>query len=211
MDTGTKLGRYVITREIGSGGMGRVFAAHDDQLDREVALKVLLPEFCCDAERVERFKAEARAASALNHPNIITIYEIRESDGELFIVTEFVKGATLRELIDGGELTVSVTGSGRGGPNREYLLALAKALRGADHVWALAADSDGIDGSDDVAGGWIGPDTLVRAGAASLDPEDLLRRNDSAALFRTLGQEIKTGPTRTNVNDFRAILILPQK
>lgn len=109
MDTGTKLGRYVITREIGSGGMGQVFAAHDDQLDREVALKVLLPEFCCDAERVERFKAEARAASALNHPNIITIYEISEACDELFIVTEFVKGHTLRELIDSGELTVSET------------------------------------------------------------------------------------------------------
>jgi glycerate 2-kinase len=113
-------------------------------------------------------------------------------------------------LLSGGELTVSVTGSGSGGPNREYLLAMAQALRGADHIWALAGDSDGIDGSDDIAGGWIGPETLVRAGAASLDPEDLLRRNDSAALFRTLGQEIKTGPTRTNVNDFRAILILPQ-
>jgi glycerate 2-kinase len=114
-------------------------------------------------------------------------------------------------LLSGGELTVSVTGPGSGGPNREYLLAMAQALRGADHVWALAADSDGIDGSDDIAGGWIGPETLVRAGQASLDPEDLLRRNDSAALFRALGQEIKTGPTRTNVNDFRAILISPQK
>jgi hydroxypyruvate reductase len=114
-------------------------------------------------------------------------------------------------LLSGGELTVSVTGPGSGGPNREYLLAMAQALRGAEHVWALAADSDGIDGSDDIAGGWIGPETLVRAGEASLDPDDLLRRNDSAALFRALGQEIKTGPTRTNVNDFRVILILPQK
>jgi len=114
-------------------------------------------------------------------------------------------------LLSGGELTVSVTGTGSGGPNREYLLAMAQALRGADHLWTLAADSDGIDGSDDVAGGWIGPETLVRAGQAGLDPEDLSRRNDSAALFRTLGQEIKTGPTRTNVNDFRGILILPQK
>jgi glycerate 2-kinase len=114
-------------------------------------------------------------------------------------------------LLSGGELTVSVTGPGSGGPNREYLLAMAQALRGADHIWVLAADSDGIDGSDDIAGGWIGPETLVRAGQASLDPDDLSRRNDSAALFRALGQEIKTGPTRTNVNDFRAILILPQK
>ncbi len=114
-------------------------------------------------------------------------------------------------LLSGGELTVSVTGPGSGGPNREYLLALAQALRGADHIWALAADSDGIDGSDDVAGGWIGPDTQALAGKTGLDLENLSQRNDSAALFRTLGQEIKTGPTRTNVNDFRGILILPQK
>lgn len=113
-------------------------------------------------------------------------------------------------LISGGELTVSVTGPGSGGPNREYLLALTQALRGTDHIWALAADSDGIDGSDDVAGGWIGPDTQALAVKAGLDLDDLSRRNDSAALFRTLDQEIKTGPTRTNVNDFRAILILPQ-
>jgi hydroxypyruvate reductase len=103
-----------------------------------------------------------------------------------------------------------VTGLGSGGPNREYLLALAQALGGTDHIWALAADSDGIDGSDDVAGGWIGPDTQALASQAGLDLEHLSQRNDSAALFRALRQEIKTGPTRTNVNDFRAILILPQ-
>jgi len=104
MLSGTKLGRYEINRQIGVGGMGEVFLAHDSQLDRDVALKVLLPEFCCDLERVQRFKLEARAASALNHPNIITIHEIDETDDKLFIATEFVDGATLREKIEKGEL-----------------------------------------------------------------------------------------------------------
>jgi glycerate 2-kinase len=113
-------------------------------------------------------------------------------------------------LVSGGELTVRVRGQGRGGPNREYLLALARGLQGAAHIWAIACDSDGIDGSDAVAGGWIGPDTLARAQEARLDVSVLAARNDSAALFRSLGQEIVTGPTRTNVNDLRAILILPR-
>ena len=105
MLSGTKLGRYEIRQKIGAGGMGEVFLAHDAQLDRHVALKVLLPEFCCDLERVQRFKLEARAASALNHPNIITIHEIDELGDKLFIATEFVDGETLREKIEKGELS----------------------------------------------------------------------------------------------------------
>jgi hydroxypyruvate reductase len=112
-------------------------------------------------------------------------------------------------LLSGGELTVQVHGGGEGGRNREYLLALSRTLQGARRIWALAADSDGIDGSDTIAGGWIGPDTVTDAQAAGLDLKHLADRNDSARLFRTLGQEIVTGPTRTNVNDLRAILILP--
>ncbi|HSK73204.1 MAG TPA: LpqB family beta-propeller domain-containing protein [Pyrinomonadaceae bacterium] len=106
MLSGTKLGRYEIRRKIGTGGMGEVFLAHDEQLDRNVALKVLLPEFCCDDERVQRFKLEARAASALNHPNIITIHEIAEEGDRLYIATEFVDGLTLREKISKGDLTL---------------------------------------------------------------------------------------------------------
>jgi serine/threonine protein kinase len=105
MLSGTKLGRYEIRQKIGSGGMGEVYLAHDEQLDRKVALKVLLPEFCCDEERTNRFKLEAKAASALNHPNIITIYEVGVADERLFIATEFVDGITLRERINSGELT----------------------------------------------------------------------------------------------------------
>jgi len=105
MLSGTKLGRYEIRQKIGAGGMGEVYLVHDEQLDRNVALKVLLPEFCCDEERTERFKLEAKAASALNHPNIITIYEVGVEDERLFIATEFVDGVTVRERINSGEMT----------------------------------------------------------------------------------------------------------
>lgn len=100
MLSGKKLGRYEIRQKIGAGGMGEVYLAHDESLDRDVAVKVLLPEFCCNLERVNRFKLEARAASALNHPNIITIYEIGTCDEELYIATENIKGETLRSLIE---------------------------------------------------------------------------------------------------------------
>ncbi|MEZ5344692.1 MAG: LpqB family beta-propeller domain-containing protein [Pyrinomonadaceae bacterium] len=106
MLAGEKLGRYKIIRKIGTGGMGEVFLAHDEQLDRNVALKVLLPEFSKDEQRVTRFKFEARAVSALNHPGIITIHEIVEEDGRLFIATEHVDGATLRRRMEAGDLTL---------------------------------------------------------------------------------------------------------
>lgn len=110
-------------------------------------------------------------------------------------------------LISGGETTVTVRGQGRGGRNCEYLLGLALALDGAADIAAVAGDTDGIDGSEDNAGALVLPDTLARARAAGLDPQALLDGNDSYRLFATLGDLIVTGPTRTNVNDFRAILI----
>jgi hydroxypyruvate reductase len=110
-------------------------------------------------------------------------------------------------LLSGGETTVTVRGQGRGGRNTEFLLALALALDGAPGIHALAADTDGIDGSEDNAGALIGPDTLRRAKAAGLDVPGLLANNDAWACFSQLGDLLVTGPTRTNVNDFRAILI----
>jgi eukaryotic-like serine/threonine-protein kinase len=106
MEVGAKLGRYEIRKKIGAGGMGEVFLAHDAELDRAVALKVLPTEFCSDAERMSRFKQEARAASALNHPHIITIYEIGEHDGRAFIATEYIDGETLREKINRDDLSI---------------------------------------------------------------------------------------------------------
>ncbi|MSO71612.1 MAG: glycerate kinase [Alphaproteobacteria bacterium] len=110
-------------------------------------------------------------------------------------------------LLSGGETTVTVTGNGQGGRNSEFLLALALALDGAEGIHALAADTDGIDGMADNAGAVGRPDTLTRAHAAGLDPRALLAANDAYRLFRELGDLVVTGPTRTNVNDFRAIYV----
>jgi len=110
-------------------------------------------------------------------------------------------------IISGGETTVTVRGKGRGGRNAEFLLSLAIALDGRADIFALAADTDGFDGSEDNAGAIIGPDTLRRAASAGIDVVKLLADNDAYAAFSALGDLIVTGPTRTNVNDFRAILV----
>jgi len=110
-------------------------------------------------------------------------------------------------LLSGGEATVTLTGSGKGGPNTEYLLAMAQALNGRDDIWALAADTDGADGSEDNAGAVITPDTLTRAKTAGLLPAPLLANNNAWSFFDALGDLVVTGPTQTNVNDFRAIRI----
>jgi hydroxypyruvate reductase len=110
-------------------------------------------------------------------------------------------------LLSGGETTVTVRGQGRGGRNAEFLLALAIALDGLDGVHALACDTDGIDGSEGNAGCVIGPDSLGRASKRGLDPRASLANNDGYSFFQALDDLLETGPTRTNVNDFRAILI----
>ena len=110
-------------------------------------------------------------------------------------------------ILSGGETTVTVTGAGRGGRNAEYLLALAIALDGAPGVHAIACDTDGIDGSEDNAGAIIDPDSLARGRAVGLDSRALLNDNDAYGFFQALGDLVVTGPTLTNVNDFRAIFI----
>jgi hydroxypyruvate reductase len=110
-------------------------------------------------------------------------------------------------LLSGGETTVTVRGKGRGGRNGEFMLGLAIALNGAAGVYALAGDTDGVDGSEDNAGAYIAPDSLVRAAALGLEAKDCLADNDAYTLFEALGDLVVTGPTLTNVNDFRAILI----
>jgi hydroxypyruvate reductase len=113
-------------------------------------------------------------------------------------------------LLSGGETTVTLRGKGRGGRNAEYTLALALALDGAPGIHAIACDTDGIDGSEDNAGARIGPDTLARAAAAGLDLSARLADNDAYGAFEVLGDLVVTGPTLTNVNDFRAILVAGQ-
>ncbi|MRX50225.1 DUF4147 domain-containing protein [Paracoccus sp. S-4012] len=112
-----------------------------------------------------------------------------------------------RVILSGGELTVTRRGDGCGGPNAEYALALAIALGGAPGVHAIACDTDGVDGAAEVAGALIGPGTLAAARAAGLEPQAALARNDAHGFFAAVGGQVVTGPTLTNVNDFRAILI----
>lgn len=125
---GTRLGPYQIVRLLGSGGMGDVYLAKDTRLGRRVALK-LLPQYLTDDEsRVRRFKREARAASSLNHPNLVTIYEIEQAEGRHFISMEYVEGKTLRELIQAGPLdaveAMRITGELAGALSKAHLIGI---------------------------------------------------------------------------------------
>lgn len=159
-------------------------------------------------------RAAERAASAAG---LDVIYLGAEIEGEARAVAADHAARALQEhaagrpclLLSGGETTVTVKGSGRGGRNAEYLLALACALDGAPGIHALAADTDGIDGSEDNAGALLAPDSIARAASGGLDARALLDNNDGYGFFSALDDLLVTGPTRTNVNDFRAILVQP--
>ena len=112
-------------------------------------------------------------------------------------------------ILSGGEATVTVRGGGRGGRNTEFALALALALQGQRGIHALSAGTDGLDGNGAAAGAWIGPDTLARAHAKGLDGLRSMQDNDSFSFFDAIGATIVTGPTHTNINDFRALLVEP--
>ena len=112
-------------------------------------------------------------------------------------------------LLSGGELTVTRRGAGIGGPNAEFCLALAIALQGAPGIYGLACDTDGVDGAAEVAGAIIAPGTLQAALNAGVSPQDHLNRNDAHSFFAAIRGQVVTGPTLTNVNDFRAVLIIP--
>ena len=114
-------------------------------------------------------------------------------------------------LLSGGETTVTVRGNGRGGRNVEFLLSLAIALDGRPGVFAIAGDTDGVDGQEEMAGAIVAPDTLSRAWAKGIRPRDSLANNDGHGFFEALGDSVVTGPTLTNVNDFRAILVTAKR
>jgi len=130
--SGAKLGRYEIRSKIGEGGMGEVYLALDTKLDRHVALKILPPELAAQHDRMRRFVQEAKAASALNHPSIITIYEIDESASGHFIATEFIDGVTLREREAKHALTLS--------ESLDVVIQIAGALRAAHDAGILHRD-----------------------------------------------------------------------
>ena len=171
----------------------------------------------------QSLEAAAAAARALGIDAHILSDEIEGESREVGKVHAALARAVARRgqpfakpcvILSGGETTVTVRPQpagmprGRGGRAGEFCLGLAQALQGQAGVWALAADTDGIDGVEDNAGAFVAPDTLVRARAAGMKVEQFLDRNDAYGFFEPLGALVLTGPTHTNVNDFRALLIL---
>ena len=132
---------------------------------------------------------------------------IRQADEALRIKAQWKQGDPPILLLSGGELTVTKTGNGIGGPNAEFCLALAIALKGTAGIHAIACDTDGVDGAAEIAGAIIGPSTLDKAKAVGMVAVDHLANNDAHSVFAAIGDQVVTGPTLTNVNDFRAILI----
>lgn len=138
--------------------------------------------------------------------------EAREVAKVMAGIAEYVQSAgepvpTPCVILSGGETTVTVKGDGRGGRNAEFLLALALQLKGKAGIYALAADTDGIDGSEDNAGAIMTPETSNKAERLGLDMAKMLENNDGYGFFSALEDLLVTGPTRTNVNDFRAIFV----
>jgi glycerate 2-kinase len=195
-------------REVLESGRGESVKPGDPRLARSTVRMIATPQMALEAAaRV------ARAAGLAPHILGDAI------EGEARDVGKVFAGMALQVaernqpfdapcvLLSGGETTVTVRGRGRGGRNVEYLLSLAIALEGHSRIYALAGDTDGVDGQEEIAGGCIGPDSLARSWSLGLRPNDMLDNNDAHAFFAALGDSVITGPTLTNVNDFRAILI----
>ena len=147
----------------------------------------------------DQIEGEAKDIAA-QHARLALTYQAKLESGKSLL------------LLSGGELTVTKTGNGTGGPNGEYMLSLAIVLAGKDNIWALAGDTDGVDGSftketGEIAGAFIDPNTLIRANNIGVDPHQALAQNNSHMFFQAINQNLITGPTFTNINDFRAILI----
>lgn len=164
----------------------------------------------------QSLEAAAAAARAAGHTPLILSASLEGEAREVALVHAAIARQVVQHgqpapapcvILSGGETSVTVRGKGRGGRNAEFLLALAMALDGLPGVHAIAADTDGIDGTEDNAGAWLAPDTLAAARALGLDGRAHLANNDGYGFFAGLGQLVVTGPTRTNVNDFRAIVI----
>ncbi len=174
----------------------------------------------CEAQVIVTAQAVLAAAAAAARARGLTPLVLGDAiEGEAREVARVLAGIALScadhgvplagpcVLLSGGETTVTVRGRGRGGRNAEFLLGLAVALKGHPRIHAIAGDTDGIDGSEDNAGALVMADTMARAAAAGIDLRAHLTENDAYGVFAALGDLVVTGPTRTNVNDFRAILV----
>jgi hydroxypyruvate reductase len=195
-------------REVLESGRGESVKPGDARLARAEVRMVATPQMALEAA--------ARVARAAGYAAHILGDAI---EGEARDVGKVLAGMALQVaergqpfaapcvLLSGGETTVTVRGQGRGGRNVECLLSLAIATGGHPRIHALMGDTDGVDGLEDIAGAVMGPDTLARAWALGRRPLDALANNDGHGFFQALGDSVVTGPTLTNVNDFRAILI----
>ena len=174
----------------------------------------------CEAHLIATPQMALMAAAEVARQNGVAAHVLGDAiEGEAADVGRVMAGIALQVatrdmpfakpcvLLSGGETTVTVKGSGSGGRNVEFLLSLGVALNGHAAIHALAADTDGVDGMVDVAGALLTPDSLARAWALGIQPRDSLDNNDGHGFFGALGDAVITGPTKTNVNDFRAILI----
>jgi hydroxypyruvate reductase len=148
----------------------------------------------------DRIEGEAREVAKVH-----AAIALQLAAGELRVRGQAIRPPAV--LLSGGETTVTLGGQGRGGRNVEFLLGLAVALNGAEGIWALACDTDGIDGTEENAGAILYPDSTARAAACGISAKAALADNDGYGFFSALGDLVVTGPTLTNVNDFRAILI----
>ena len=177
-----------------------------------------LPEIETHLIATPQMALEAAANVARGHG--ITCHILSDSiEGEARDVGKVMAGIALQVsrrgqpfpppcvLLSGGETTVTVRGDGRGGRNVEFLLSLGMALQGEPGIYGIAGDTDGVDGIEEIAGAFLSPDTLARAWALGIRPADSLARNDGHGFFQALGDSLVTGPTLTNVNDFRAIFV----
>ena len=203
-----KIALPAVVRELLTSGTGESIKPGDARLARAETRMITAPQIALEAAATV-----ARAAG-------ITPYILGDSlEGEARDVAKALAGITRQVvlhgqpfkrpcvLLSGGETTVTIKGTGRGGRNVEFLLALGIALDGLPGVHALAGDTDGVDGIEEIAGAMLAPDSLARAWAMDINPRNSLDRNDAHGFFQALGDSVITGPTLTNVNDFRAILI----
>ena len=194
--------------EVLQSGQGESLKADDPRLARAEVRIIATPQMALEAAA-----AVARGAG-------VTPYILGDAiEGEASDVGKVMAGIALQVaqrgqpvaapcvLLSGGETTVTVRGQGRGGRNVEFLLALGIALGGHPRIHALAGDTDGVDGQEEIAGACLTPDALERAWALGIKPKDSLANNDGHGFFEALGNSVITGPTLTNVNDFRAIVI----
>ncbi len=188
----------------------RVIAPDDERLSRTGNIIYAAPAQSLDAA-AELARAQGLTVEILGDAIEGEARDVAQHHADLARAaqTSLAPGSAARLLLSGGELTVTRRGDGIGGPNAEYALALAMALKCAPGIHAIACDTDGVDGAAEVAGAVIGPDTLSRAVALGVDPAQSLARNDAHGVFAALDDQVITGPTLTNINDFRAILVAP--